>query len=181
MEAGLILRIECADETQCDFVFLMLDPTSDRPLDEDDVGVVQQKCYAALDEVEPANEVIEQTGTTTIQASWTLGGVDIEEDVQDIYGALKGCGVSDVFGILAGDDGWFELWVLKQGKLTRHDEWGGESLEDFIYAENDEVDEDYDDETENPEVEDDDEEGDEDDFFVVLDRIREQALSSNNT
>ena len=153
MEAGLILRIECVDILQCDFVFLMLDPNGDRPLDEDDVAPEQQSWFTALEDMDCANEYVEKKGNTTIEASWTLGGVDIEEDVQDMFGYLKQCGVSDVFGILAGDEGWYELWVLRQDKISRYDEWKGEWLEDMLF--NEEI---------------------EPDFFVVLDRIRNQAV-----
>ena len=129
MEAGLILRIECVDRLQRDFVFLMLDPNGDRPLDEDDVSPEQQSWFTALEDMVSANEYAGKKGNTTIEATWTLGGVDIEEDVEEIVGYLQQCGVSDVFGILAGDEGWYELWILKQDKITRYEDWLDDSLE----------------------------------------------------
>jgi hypothetical protein len=161
MEAGLILRIECADTAQCDFTRLMLDNSNNRPLDEDDVEDEQRDWFAGLEDIE-IPEYVEKKGNTTIEASWTLGGADMEEDVQDILNCLNQCGVHDAFGILEGDEGWFELWTLQKNKISRYETWNGESLEDLIFdQENDNGDED-----------------DEPDIIAVLDRIRKQAISS---
>ena len=156
-----MLRIEWADTSQCDFAYLMLNDADGRPLFEDDVEVGQRLWFKALEDID-LPEYVEKKGNTIIEASWTLGGGDIEEDVQDILGCLKLCGVSDVFGILEGDEGWFELWTLQNNKISRYETWNSESLEDLIFdQENDNGDED-----------------DEPDFFALLDRIRAQAISS---
>lgn len=178
MEAGLILRIECADKDQRDFVYMMLDNSGDLPSDENDVDPKQRDCFTALEDIE-IPEYVGKEGNTTIEATWTLGGTDIEEDVQDILNCLMKCNVQDTFGILEGDEGWVELWILKQETISRHESWNGESLEDLLYAESSE--EDYDEEAADDDYGEDYEEGEEDEednIFVVLDQIRQQALSS---
>ena len=171
MEAGLILRLECTDTDQCDFVYLMLDNAADRPMDEDEVSSEYRDAFSALEDIE-IPEYVGKHGDTTIEATWTLGGADIEGDVEEILKCLKKCQVQDAFAILAGDEGWFELWILNQGKISSDDEWNGESLEDLIYADED------DDEYESDDDDDEEYEEGDDEFFVLLNRIREQALSS---
>ena len=177
MEAGLILRIECADTDQRDFIYFILDNSSNTPLDEDDVSLKQRDRFTALEDIE-IPEYVGKKGNTTIEATWTLGGTDIEEDVQDILNCLMKCNVQDTFGILEGDEGWVELWILKQETITRHESWNGESLEDLLYAESSEEDDDEEADDDNGEDYDEGEEDEEDNIFVVLDRIREQAISS---
>jgi hypothetical protein len=177
MEAGLILRIECTDIDQRDFVYLILDNSSNTPLSEDDFGLEQRDWFTALEDIEIA-EYVGKKGNTTIEATWTLGGTDIEEDVQDILNCLMKCNVQDTFGIFKGDEGWVELWILKQETISRHESWNGESLEDLLYAESSEEDDDEEADVDNGEDYDEGEVDEEDNIFVVLDRIRAQTISS---
>ncbi len=150
MEAGLIMRIECVDSSQRDFVRLMLSDSDERPIFEDEVSVGQRKGFVALEDVATADDGVSIKGDTVVYATWTLGGAEWGSDVRDTIQCLKKCGVRDIYAVVEGDEGWYELWVMTEGKLTRHESWKGKALEAFFEGK--------------------------DDFEPVLDRVRQQAL-----
>ncbi len=150
MEAGLIMRIECVDSTQRDFVQLMLSDSDERPIFEDEVPVAQRKWFVALEDVATADEDVSTKGDTVVYATWTLGGAEWEGDVRDAIQCLKKCGIQDIYAVVEGDEGWYELWVMSDGKLTRYESWKGKALEALFEGKNN--------------------------FAPVLDKIRRQAL-----
>lgn len=143
------MRIECVNTSQRDFVLFMLDDSGDRPLFEDDVEEGQQPWFVALEDIETAEDVAKKADTI-VYATWTIGGADWDDDVRDILQSLKNCGVNDVFGVVEADEGWYELWILKNGQISRQEDWEGEPLEELIEGENN--------------------------LHPVLDKIRENAL-----
>ena len=129
------MRIECVNTSQRDFVQLMLDIDSDRPLFEDDVEERQQPWFKALEDIEIAEEVTKKADTI-IYATWTIGGADWDDDVRDMLQSLKKCGINDVFGVVEADEGWYELWILKNGQISRQEDWEGKSLEELFEGKN---------------------------------------------
>ena len=91
------MRIECVNTSQRDFVQLMLDIDSDRPLFEDDVEERQQPWFKALEDIEIAEEVTKKADTI-IYATWTIGGADWDDDVRDMLQSLKKCGIKQDCG-----------------------------------------------------------------------------------
>lgn len=127
MEASLIARVECRDAAQRDFVRLMLSDSEERPIFEEDVPAGARGWFSALEDIATAED-ISTAGEWTLYATWTLGGVEWDEDVRFNLQCFKQAGVADVYAAVAGDEGWYELWILRDGKLRRHEKWQGKGL-----------------------------------------------------
>lgn len=151
MEASLIVRVECRDTAHRDFVRLMLGAEVERPLFEDEVAESERAWFKALEDVLTA-EVAEPRGDKALEAAWTLGGTDWDEDLRDILQCLKRADVLDAYAVVAGDEGWYELWVLQNHKVARHSRWKGRDLADLFDGQ--------------------------EDLGLVLDRIRLEAMTS---
>ena len=131
MEASLTLSIRCASEAQRDFVQLMLGDGPERPLFEDDVAATERDWFNALEEAAGA-EWVEAKGAETLHAGWTLGGWEWETEVEELLQCLKGVGIARISAVVAGDEGWYQLWLLRDGKQERHDSWQGRSLDQLF-------------------------------------------------
>ena len=129
------MRIECVNTLQRDFIQLILDESGNRPLFEDDVEEGQKPCFEALEDIEPAEAVRKKAGTT-LYATWTIGGADWDDDVRVSLVSFKKSGVTDVYGVVEADEGWYELWILKNGQISRQEDWEGEPLEEFFEGKN---------------------------------------------
>lgn len=143
------MRIECVNTSQRDFVQIMLDDSGNRSLFEDDVEEGQQQWFEALEDIETAEEV-RRKADATLYATWTIGGADWDDDVRETLKSLKKCGVTDVYGVVEADEGWYELWILNNGQISRQEDWEGESLEELCEGKNN--------------------------LHLVLDKLRKQAL-----
>lgn len=130
MEASLTLLIECGSRSQQAFVKQMLKHSKARPQDEDNVTEEQLPWFEALEDIEYPDSV--RSKGNTLYAVWTVGGADWDVDVKELYDIFKNCAVIDVYGIVAADDGWYELWVLKNEDISRYEDWIGESLEEMF-------------------------------------------------
>ncbi len=131
MEASLTARVECQDAAQRDFVRLMLSEDDERPIFEEEVPAGARGWFSALDDIATA-EYIEKAGASTVYATWTLGGPDWDEDVFFNLQCLSKAGVKDVYAVVEGDEGWYELWIMRDGKPQRHNTWQGKELESLF-------------------------------------------------
>jgi hypothetical protein len=127
MEIQPFLRIECRDTAQRDFVQLMLRAEEDRPLFAEDVPRGQRAWFTALEELATA-EWVQPEGETALYALMPVLGLEVSEDMCDLLNCLRAAKVVDVFALISDDEGYHELWVLREGKLERYDKWQGKSL-----------------------------------------------------
>ena len=128
MEASVILRLSCVSAEQCQFVQHMLGKGDNRPLFEDEVTEAELPWFQALEDISDA-ESVGSGDATTLYASWTLGGPNWDEDALETIDYLKQTGVKDIYTVVVGDEGWYELWIMQEGKLVRLNEWKSQSLE----------------------------------------------------
>lgn len=131
MEASLILSLRCNNQAHCDFIRLMMSTDADRPLFEEDVAESERYWFNALEDIDSA-EWVAVKGDDTVHAGWTIGGWDFEKDLQDTFGYLTAAGVDDIRAVIAGDEGWYQLWIQNSGKLTHYETWQGKELEELF-------------------------------------------------
>ena len=136
MEAGLTLRIECRDRARRDFLALMLGGGDERPLFEEDVAEHQRPWFEACDEL-PELDWVRPQGDTCLQAVWTIGGVDWDQELEELLTDLDRAEVMDIYAAVWGDDGWWELWLLRGGQISRLDRWRGRPVEDLFEGRDD--------------------------------------------
>lgn len=127
MEVDVMVSIQAVSSSQKRFLKTMLGDDKNRPLDEEDLPEDQQGWFEPMDLINPA-DVVKGLSGNRVHAFYTLGG-DWDENLDDLLAALAEIEVRDAYAVVVGDEGWFQLWVQRQGQTEQHDEWQGRSLD----------------------------------------------------
>ncbi len=135
MEADLVITLRCQNKKHRSFVRKMLSDDAKRPLFEEEVAKSERDWFNALEDVESADWVKAKKGET-LHAGWLLDG-DYEKALMEIERSLCKAGVQEVRAVVAGDEGWFQLWLQHDGKLKEYSNWRGAELDELFDEEGD--------------------------------------------
>ena len=133
MEITLTTTITCASPAQQKFIFSLLDGGDS--IDEAEVKKNQMPWYHALQDLAPP-DYINKTGKQALEASWLAPDLD---EHKAAVAALATAGVKDAYSVLAGDDGWYLLWVLAESKLIEYEKWNGKPVTDLFEGKEDHI------------------------------------------
>ena len=124
MEISLVARVTCTSQIQCNFIQRMLGDDTDRPLFEDDVDPQERDWFNALEDTDTVDSVSIK-GDRVLYINWLVTDTD---EIRDLFGYLSRAEVEDIYGVIAGDEGWYELWIVEKGKLKEYGQWNGKSV-----------------------------------------------------
>lgn len=127
VEASVVLSLHCNDKSHRDFISLMLSDDPGRPLFEEDVAESERDWFKAMEDIDSA-EWVEKKNGNIIHAGWTIGGWEYESDIKETIGYLTSAGLEDIRIVIVGDEGWYQLLMLKKGNLKQYDSWQGKEL-----------------------------------------------------
>ena len=130
METELVISFRCQNTKQRDFLTLMLSDDANRPLFEEDVNPELRKWFHALEDVDSADWVSAGKGYT-VHAGW-FPGCEFEETLMEIDSCLRKADVEEMRAVVAGDEGWYMLWLQQNGTLKEYSSLQGMELDELF-------------------------------------------------